>query len=275
MLDPLFVRKAVARLETLEASHPPKELRRLKALLAAVLAGGDPKRRSGHPMQRPVSLYFPGLVAKPWHDDVARDVVERVEAAHPVIEAELRSLLEGQGRSFRHYREGSERFTADGATWAAYYLRLRGEMTEEAETCPKTAELVRSIPRAGDMAMFSALNPGAHIPAHTGPWNTRLTMHLGVLVPDGCRFRVATETRAWEQGKCLLFDDSFEHEAWNDGDTTRFVLLLDIWHPQLTDVEIQFLQWSVKVMADLESRRGEQQVEESTAELDGRWWVGE
>jgi aspartate beta-hydroxylase len=78
------------------------------------------------------------------------------------------------------------------------------------------------------------LRPGARIPPHTGYVNTRLICHLPLIVPDGCAIRVGNETRAWQEGRALVFDDTVEHEAWNRSDRLRVVLLFDIWRPELT-----------------------------------------
>jgi aspartyl/asparaginyl beta-hydroxylase (cupin superfamily) len=87
------------------------------------------------------------------------------------------------------------------------------------------------------IAMFSVLHAGTHIPPHNGMLNTRLICHLPLIVPEGCRLRVGNETRAVERGRLMIFDDSIEHEAWNDGDATRVVLLFEIWRPELADAE--------------------------------------
>src|SRR5262249_19221354 len=103
---------------------------------------------------------------------------------------------------------------------------------------PITANLLRDIsdisthPRG--LAYFSVLQPRVHIGAHCGPTNARIRAHLGIRVPDGAVMRVGTETRSWTEGKCLVFDDSWEHEVFNRSDFIRAVLLLDIWHPDLT-----------------------------------------
>ena len=81
------------------------------------------------------------------------------------------------------------------------------------------------------MALFSVLEPGTHIPPHNGMLNTRLICHLPLIVPPGCRLRVGSETRTVEAGKTMIFDDSMEHEAWNDSGETRVVLLFEIWRP--------------------------------------------
>jgi aspartyl/asparaginyl beta-hydroxylase (cupin superfamily) len=89
----------------------------------------------------------------------------------------------------------------------------------------------------GPTAFFSILDAGTRIPAHTGVTNTRLTVHLPLIVPPGCGFRVGSETREWVPGKAWVFDDTIEHEAWNLSDVPRGVLIFDIWNPFLTAAE--------------------------------------
>jgi len=86
-------------------------------------------------------------------------------------------------------------------------------------------------------AMFSVLKPRTRIPPHTGVTNVRLVTHLPLVVPPGCGFRVGNETREWVEGKAWVFDDTIEHEAWNDSDKLRAVFIFDIWHPHLTAAE--------------------------------------
>ena len=85
--------------------------------------------------------------------------------------------------------------------------------------------------------MFSLLKPRTTIPAHVGVTNVRLVTHLALIVPEGCYFRVGNETRQWVPGKAWVFDDTIEHEARNDSDKLRVVLIFDIWHPHLTPAE--------------------------------------
>ncbi|MBP5975410.1 aspartyl/asparaginyl beta-hydroxylase domain-containing protein [Brasilonema sp. CT11] len=76
-------------------------------------------------------------------------------------------------------------------------------------------------------ATFSCLAPGTHIAPHKGYINTVLRCYLGLIVPDDCEIRVEHETKTWEEGKCLVFDDTFEHEVWNRSNTSRIILLID------------------------------------------------
>ena len=93
------------------------------------------------------------------------------------------------------------------------------------------------MPNRSPVVLFSLLKPGTHIPPHNGLVNTRLICHLPLVVPAGCRFRVGNETREWVEGQAWAFDDSIDHEAWNDSDRTRVILLFDVWRPELTAIE--------------------------------------
>lgn len=110
------------------------------------------------------------------------------------------------------------------------------------ELCPRTAELLDRIPAAKHLAdsvgacgnaIFATLAPGTRLHPHCGPTNTRLTCHLGIEVPEGCGIRVGQEARTWRRGECIVFDDSWEHEVWNESDRVRVVLLVNFWHPEL------------------------------------------
>lgn len=103
-----------------------------------------------------------------------------------------------------------------------------------------TEKLILSIPGAtsAGSVFFAAATPGTHIIPHCGPHNLRIRGHLGIIVPPGCEMRVGHETHPWQEGKILVFDDSFEHEIWNRSQGTRIVLIFDVWHPELTEIEI-------------------------------------
>jgi aspartyl/asparaginyl beta-hydroxylase (cupin superfamily) len=114
-----------------------------------------------------------------------------------------------------------------GKGWGVFGLYAFGiKIGKNCELCPETARLVETIPNLLT-AGFSSLEPGTHIAPHTGYPDGVLRCHLGLIVPDGCGIRVGPETRHWSEGKCLIFNDELEHEAWNRGVSTRVVLLLD------------------------------------------------
>jgi aspartate beta-hydroxylase len=85
--------------------------------------------------------------------------------------------------------------------------------------------------------LYSLLAPHTRIPPHTSSTNARLIVHLPLIVPGGCRFRVGNETREWEEGKAWVFDDTIDHEAWNDSGHLRVILMIDVWNPYLTAAE--------------------------------------
>jgi hypothetical protein len=127
--------------------------------------------------------------------------------------------------------------------WSAFRLFENGSRIEEnAAKCPITTRLLESAPQPDQpgrtpAAMFSLLKPRTRIPPHTGVSNVRLVTHLPLIIPEGCGFRVGNDTRQWVPGKAWVFDDTLEHEAWNDSDKLRVVLIFDIWHPHLTPPE--------------------------------------
>jgi aspartyl/asparaginyl beta-hydroxylase (cupin superfamily) len=86
-------------------------------------------------------------------------------------------------------------------------------------------------------ALFSALAPKTHIPPHNGETNARLVAHLPLIIPDDCGIRVGFEQRQWHPGEVIVFDDTLEHEAWNNSDELRVVLIFDVWNPLLSDTE--------------------------------------
>ncbi|KPH61443.1 hypothetical protein ADT71_17360 [Novosphingobium sp. ST904] len=196
-------------------------------------------------VQQPQSFYFPGLPQIQYYEREQFDWVSAVEAETEAIREELLAVLAQDG-AFRPYvesepgRPAKQNSMVGDPRWGAWYLWRGGEaVAGQAERCPRTMAALEHapIPRVtgrSPMALFSRLQPGMHIPAHTGFLNTRLICHLPLVVPAGCRFRVGNETRQWEEGKLLIFDDSMEHEAWNDGSQDRVVLLFEVWRPEIS-----------------------------------------
>lgn len=146
--------------------------------------------------------------------------VQSLEANWLLIKEELNRLQPGTSISWQEnflYNQG----------WDMFGLHSFGRKLEEnCRLCPETTRLVESI--AGmTTAGFSSLAPGTHIVPHEGYVNTVLRCHLGLVVPDGCSIRVGSETKTWEEGKCLIFDDTVEHEVWNHSNFPRIILLID------------------------------------------------
>jgi aspartyl/asparaginyl beta-hydroxylase (cupin superfamily) len=214
---------------------------------ALELAGG--KRRQY--LQQPTVFNFPELPQVQFYDPAAFDWTPRVEAATAEVRAELVELLKQGTDNFRPYMqagEGDVRLDANKALvenrdWSALFLCENGKADAAlVDRCPRTWEAVNQAPLAqipgwGPTVMFSLLKAGARIAPHTGMFNTRLVCHLPLIVPPGCRFRVGNEIREWHDGKLLIFDDTMEHEAWNDSDQDRVVLIFDVWRPELSERE--------------------------------------
>ncbi|RYY33380.1 aspartyl/asparaginyl beta-hydroxylase domain-containing protein, partial [archaeon] len=130
----------------------------------------------------------------------------------------------------------------DAGAWNVAYLDLHNvDFEANRAACPVTVAFLRSIPRLYGHTLFSATSPGTHITTHTGPTNRKLRIQLPLIVPegDGCRLRVGEYVEVLRAGKAIVFDDSYQHEAWNDSSAARFVLIFDIWHPDLTDSEVR------------------------------------
>jgi beta-hydroxylase len=118
-----------------------------------------------------------------------------------------------------------------GGGWTVFGLYAAGERIPGAcAACPDTVRALEQIPGLS-MAGFSRLAPRTHVKPHVGWAASVYRLHLALVVPPGCRLRVASETRSWQEGRCLVFDDTVEHEAWNDSDLPRGVLLLDFLRP--------------------------------------------
>ncbi|WAS96636.1 aspartyl/asparaginyl beta-hydroxylase domain-containing protein [Nannocystis punicea] len=211
-----------------------------------------------HPMMRPL-FFSPGVTARMRYDTAEFDWVPRLEAAYPVIKEELLQVL-ANNQGFQPYvpaeKEGTERWlvksdngvvfandTSAPSMWNVMYLYMGGPILENQALCPKTVELLESIPRFNRRApsVFSALHPGAHIATHHGPRNGVLRVHLPLVAPKGCYLNVGSELFEWQDGKVEIWDDSFAHQAWNRSDRTRIILHFDIYHPDWSDEEVERL----------------------------------
>lgn len=155
-----------------------------------------------------------------FYDSSKFPFVETLEANWQLIRQELNQL---QGSNFIDY---SEKFLYKNG-WKTLGLYAFGiKIERNCELCPETTKLIEKIPNLFTAA-FSALEAGTHITPHAGHPEQVLRCHLGLVVPDRCGIRVGNYTRNWAEGQCLIFDDTFEHEAWNQSDRTRIVLLID------------------------------------------------
>lgn len=202
-------------------------------------------------LQQPTSFYYPGLPQIAFHDPADHPWIATLEAATPAMRAEVEALLGDE--HFAPYVQGDASRANRGHSllndlrWSALYLWKDGAaVAENAARCPATMKALEAaplpmIPGRAPNILFSQLRPRTHIPPHWGMLNTRLICHIPLIVPDGCRLRVGNHQRSVEYGKAILFDDSIEHEAFNDSDATRVILLLEVWNPALDAAEREAL----------------------------------
>ena len=203
--------------------------------------------------QQPRYYYFPELPQIQFYDRNDFPWLDKVEDATADIRVELTEILK-DASVFRPYVQGNpnrphneQNGLLNNPDWSAFYLWKDGEIVpDNAARCPRTLNALADAPLArvqnrSPSVLFSLLRPGARIPAHNGLINTRLICHLPLTVPESCGFRVGNDTRAPVEGKAWVFDDTMEHEAWNGSDRTRVILLFDIWRPELTDEERNFV----------------------------------
>src|SRR5581483_894904 len=161
--------------------------------------------------------------------------IAELEASVPVIREELERVLEDREAlpNFQDISKDQIEITTDDR-WKTLFLYGYGFRSDlVCEMCPRTAELVTRIPGM-TTAMFSILSPRKHILDHRGPYKGVLRYHLGLIVPadaTACRIRVGEDVRHWEQGRSLMFDDTYNHEVWNDTEETRVVLFVDVLRP--------------------------------------------
>lgn len=203
----------------------------------------------------PLLLHYPRLPAIPFYPRDLFPWLPELEAATPMIQQELEALLAGDMADFAPYIA----FPPDAPVnqwgelnhsrrWSSLFLWKDGQRQDAVcARCPKTAALLEGLPMAyqpefAPTAMFSALDARTRIPAHTGSTNTRLLTHLPLILPGPARFRVGNEVREWKLGQAWVFDDTIEHEAWNDADQLRVILIFDVWNPYLEPGERELIK---------------------------------
>ncbi|MGE0580534.1 MAG: aspartyl/asparaginyl beta-hydroxylase domain-containing protein [Steroidobacteraceae bacterium] len=249
----------------------------LEERLAALLPGNPqlPRRRFDRCLsilmqrtriyqQQPTFLFFPELAAIEFHDRANFPWLDAIEAATDAIRAELLEVLAQDSGNLEPYLSHGTVRPADrkwrelnqSRRWSVYYLWREGAaQRDNLARCPRTAAALEhwprcEIPGSSPSAVFSILDAKTRIPPHTGVNNTRLLVHLPLIVPPGCGFRVGGETRPWEPGKAFVFDDTIEHEAWNDSDEPRAVMIFDIWNPAVSAEERAMVSTAIAGMSE-------------------------
>jgi aspartate beta-hydroxylase len=198
----------------------------------------------------PKSMLFPYLPAIEFFPREDFSWLDALEKATDDIATEAESVLATDRTGFAPYVDFPPGTPIDqwaplnrSMDWSTYSLWHDGTPVEDhISKCPKTAAVLARLPLCdvpgyAPGAYFSVLRPRTRLPAHTGTTNTRSIVHLPLVIPERCGFRVGSQVRAWERGKAWVFDDTIEHEAWNDSDRTRIILIFDIWNPLLTAAE--------------------------------------
>ncbi|XP_040210196.1 aspartyl/asparaginyl beta-hydroxylase isoform X3 [Rana temporaria] len=186
------------------------------------------------------SLYnVNGLKAQPWwtaKETGYTDLVRALEANWKIIRDEGLAVMDKTKGLFVPEDENLR----EKGDWSQYTLWQQGRKNEKScNSAPKTCALLERFPestgcRRGQIK-YSVMHPGTHVWPHTGPTNCRLRMHVGLVIPKtGCKIRCANDTRSWAEGKVLIFDDSFEHEVWQEADAYRLIFIVDVWHPELS-----------------------------------------
>ncbi|QTD55990.1 aspartyl/asparaginyl beta-hydroxylase domain-containing protein [Parasphingorhabdus cellanae] len=198
--------------------------------------------------QKPSMFYYPGMPQREFYEREEFPWVEQMEAAIPDMQDELAQVL-SQTTQFDPYvkshpdRPRPNNPLLDDSNWGAHYFWKNGEaITDNIAQCPKTIAALETAPipviqDRSPMALYSVLEPDTHIAPHFGLLNTRLICHIPLIIPSDCALRVGSETRPWKEGEALIFDDSFEHEAWNRSQERRVILLFEVWRPEISETE--------------------------------------
>ncbi|WP_057883500.1 aspartyl/asparaginyl beta-hydroxylase domain-containing protein [Tsuneonella troitsensis] len=230
------------------------------AEVRALYADADFSRAQGYADHRagvrqvyqpqPTGGHFPYLPAFEFFDRELFSWFGDLEAATAEIARELLSLWNDGDQGFAPYVAFDPTQPVNqwaelnhSQRWNAWFFHKDGKRQERnCARCPITAAVLDKlplldIPGKAPTSMFSILHPHTRIPPHTGTSNVRTTVHLPLIVPEGCGFRVGSETREWRIGEAWAFDDTIEHEAWNESDRPRAILIIDAWNPLLTEAE--------------------------------------
>jgi aspartate beta-hydroxylase len=252
----------------LVARHGAAALQRIQRALDQYL--GKAQIEWPHPLQRPTFLLVPDLPPQAWFDREKFPFLSEIEKFTDAIREEMLAVLADESELTPYVDMPEDAPAAPvwrelnrSPRWSSYHLFRHGEpIAAHCARCPKTVAALQSIPvmripEHAPEALFSVLKPKTHIPPHTGVINGRLTVHLPLVVPENCgMLKAGDEARAWQVGRCLIFDDSMVHEAWNDSEHTRVVLIFDIWNPYLDEVEREGLSAAIAAIGRFNRRYG-------------------
>ena len=250
--------------EDVRGEYGGDALKRLDRALTGYLRDWDATPTD--PRQRPKFFFFPDIPNQPYHDPYLQPWAELLQSAFPVIREEALGLLREHGpfQNFIEFKEGDPvdevlSGEAERPTWEAFFFYRHGERFDaNHQRCPKTSAVLESIElcRVEDQApevLFSILRPGTHIMPHHGVTNTRLVMHLPLVVPPDCALNlVGAGEHRWKEGELVMFDDTYLHEAWNRSQEPRVIVLMDCWNPHLTAVEKLAVRQLIETISGLQ-----------------------
>jgi aspartate beta-hydroxylase len=233
-------------LEPLVKSYGPASLARVFAAIRIYI--GEQQPLYPDPRQRPTFFYIPDVRPSAYFDRRVFPWIGEYEEQYTDIKRELNMLLpsaQGSERVFDSEALENENLRGydTAPSWNGYYFYRHGVRREDnCSACPITAAALDSITlirirEHGPEVLFSVFSPGTHLLPHRGVTNARSVSHLPLIVPPDCALRVGGEEREWREGQTLVFDDTYEHEAWNRSRQVRVVLIADVWNPYLTEVE--------------------------------------
>ena len=244
-----FADAVEAGLADARSGIPQADRRRFDACIDHVLG-----RRQIY-ANRCAGIHFPFLPAEEFFERRHFPWLEQIEAKTDLIRSELEALLASDDPGILPYvtmepGTPTNKWTAldNSLDWGALHLWKDGRRNDAAcARAPQTAAAVEALPLSDvpgrtPTVFFSLLRPGTHLPAHTGVSNIRAIIHLPLIVPPHCGFRVGGETREWRVGQAFAFDDTIEHEAWNRSDQLRAILIFDVWNPFITETERDLLR---------------------------------
>lgn len=253
----------------LRERYGPDELARVERCLRIYLQIEEPAYAD--PRQQPKFLYFPDLPTQPFLPVELFPWLPAFEAETAAIRDEMLAVLAADSGfepflTFRRPEDISGYLAGSRGTpaWNAFFFYRHGQRYEEnCRRCPHTTAVLESLPlvRIRDHApeiCFSVLTAGSHILPHRGVTNTRVVVHLPLVVPGSnqCALVAGGEPHYWQAGRAMAFDDTFEHEAWNRSDATRVIVLMDAWNPYLTEVERAAVAELVATIGDFNREAG-------------------
>jgi aspartate beta-hydroxylase len=211
---------------------------------------------------QPTWMYMPELPAIEFFDRADFPWLDAFEAEVEGIRRELLQVLVADRDGLQPYIDFPASLPLDqfrelnrSRRWSAYFLwNQSAAVPAHLARCPVTARLLETAPRChiearAPTAFFSILDANTRIPPHVGVTNTRCTVHMPLVIPPDCGFRVGSTTREWVPGKAWVFDDTINHEAWNLSDTPRGILIFDVWNPLLTAAERDMITTATEIYA--------------------------